>query len=41
MKYPELVSENLQLRNRVTVQNNELSVVKWYLEILEGGVDTK
>ena len=29
------------MRNRIKIQENELSVVRWYLEILEGGVDTK
>lgn len=39
--YPRVIKENGQLRARVTQLENELSIVEWYLDVLEQGIDTK
>ena len=38
---PRLLEENTMLNAKVKQQDKELEVVKWYIEILEEGVDTK
>ena len=40
MRQPALIKENDMLKGRVATLENECSVVKWYLEAMEGGLDT-
>ena len=38
---PAIRDENCMLRAKLAQQEEELSVVKWYLETMEHGIDTK
>ena len=38
---PKLQRENLNLKKKVAQLEEENKIVQWYLEVLEGGVDTK
>lgn len=40
-KMPGLRDENCQLKLKVAQLEEELSVVKWYMETMEDGIDTK
>ena len=38
---PQLLEENGSMKAKISQLENELSIVQWYLEIMEGGSDTK
>ena len=38
---PQLLEENGSMKAKIIQLENELSIVQWYLEIMEGGSDTK
>ena len=38
--YPKMVKENGKMRAKITQLEEELGIVKWYMEVMESGVDT-
>lgn len=38
---PKLVEENGTMRAKITQLESEISVVNWYMETMEQGIDTK
>ena len=38
---PLLKEENIQLRTKIKMMENNCDIIKWYLEVMEEGVDTK
>jgi len=38
---PKALSENRALRSELEACQNELYIIKWYLEVMEGGTDTR
>ena len=41
LKVPELKSKNIELKAKLQMRDNELDIVKYYIQVLEAGVDTK
>ena len=37
----KMIKENKKLKKRVESLENEFEIVQWYIEVMEGGVDTK
>ena len=40
-KYPELERENRELKIKMTIQQQDLESVQWYIDVLEKGKDTR
>ena len=38
---PRLVEENGTMRAKIAQLENEISVINWYMETMEQGIDTK
>ena len=38
---PKLSKENLVLKQKNTAMKNEISIVNWYLDVMEEGIDSK
>ena len=38
---PKLSKENIVLKQKNTAMKNEISIVNWYLDVMEEGIDSK
>lgn len=38
---PNLLVKNKEMEKKIAALENELSLVQWYLEVMEGGVDAR
>ena len=41
MNLPRLKKENETLRQKVGQLENEITIVNWYMQVMESGIDTK